>query len=168
MQNPEAKRFFCRYPVKTQARRHNDLNLFSKAKDAFQSILPLVQLRAVAWVRNSISNGADPDSWINDVGPTGVALLQTLYPLPPASNPGDSEQAPDAVRHPLHGNGLHPRPAIARPDATAAHRRRHQHRQDLTSSCGCCNDARPGSTRRHRHPIALGLSPKAQGADDAR
>ena len=46
---------------------------------------------SLAWARNSISNGADPDSWINDVGPTGVALLQTLYPLPPASNPGDSD-----------------------------------------------------------------------------
>jgi hypothetical protein len=46
---------------------------------------------SVAWARNSISNGADPDSWINAVGPAGVALLQTLYPLPPTSNPGDSE-----------------------------------------------------------------------------
>jgi hypothetical protein len=58
--------------------------------------------------------------------------------------------------------------AVGRDQPTAARRRRNQHRQDLTSSRGFRNNARPGSTRRHRHPIALGLPPQAQGADDAR
>ncbi len=35
----------------------------------------------LAWARYSISNGAEPDSWINDVSPAAVALLRTLYPL---------------------------------------------------------------------------------------
>ncbi len=44
-----------------------------------------------AWARNSISNGADPDLWINDVGRASVALLLSINPLPPALTPGDSD-----------------------------------------------------------------------------
>jgi hypothetical protein len=43
---------------------------------------------AVAWTRNSLSNGGDPDTWTTDIGPAGIDLLKSLNPLPPAVKTG--------------------------------------------------------------------------------
>ena len=48
---------------------------------------------AIAWTRNSLSNGGDPDTWTTDVGPAGIDLLKSLYPLPPAVQTGESDAA---------------------------------------------------------------------------
>ena len=48
---------------------------------------------AITWTRNSLSNGGDPDTWTNDVGPAGIDLLKSLYPLPPAVKTGESDAA---------------------------------------------------------------------------
>ena len=60
------------------------------------STLPQLKEAAasVAWTRNSLSNGENPDTWTAEVGPAGIDLLKSLYPLPPALAAGDS----DAVR----------------------------------------------------------------------
>ncbi len=109
---------------------------------------------SLVWACDSISNGADPDLWINYVGPAVVALLRTLCPRCPQHHPWRfRHQAPSAVHRPLHGGGLHPRPTTANPDATSAHRRRHQHHQDLVSSHSYHNDALYGGTR-----VSRGLS----------
>ena len=56
------------------------------------STLPQLKEAAasVAWTRNSLSNGENPDTWTAEVGPAGIDLLKSLYPLPPALAAGDS------------------------------------------------------------------------------
>ena len=58
------------------------------------ALLHLKELAAaVAWTRNSLSNSGDPVTWTTNVGPAGIDLLKSLYPLPPAVKTRESDAA---------------------------------------------------------------------------
>ncbi len=107
---------------------------------------------------------------INDVGPTGVALLQTLYPLPPASNSGDSDSkrlARSITLYMATGFILAPQsPAPTHPLRTGAVINTARTSPPRAAAATTPAPASPGFTQ--RHPIALGFPPQAQVADDAR
>jgi hypothetical protein len=55
---------------------------------------------SIAWASNSVSNGVDPNTWINNVGPAGITLLKTVYQLSLETTTGDLH-AQRSSRYPL-------------------------------------------------------------------
>ena len=88
------------------------------------STLPqLKEAAAVAWTRNSLSNGGNPDTWITEVGPAGVdACIRSHQrsrpgiPTPSASLESSASSPPRAQSH-IHN--LHHCPTLLEPAASS-------------------------------------------------